>query len=266
LAERLDIELVVRSLARSRSHAAQLITESRVLVSGRLATKSSMKVEPETEISLTAGQDYVSRAGRKLSDAIDAFGIEISGDCLDAGASTGGFTQVLLQRGATSVVAVDVGHDQLAAELLADPRVINVENQNLRELDPEKLKSLIGFEPKFSWFVADLSFISLTLVIDNLKKLAPAAQGILLVKPQFEVGKHSLNASGIVTDWRDRHRALVQVTDAVSDLGYEISAAMRSSILGTHGNTEYLMWINPTGIDNRQQWSQELIALAKRDK
>jgi 23S rRNA (cytidine1920-2'-O)/16S rRNA (cytidine1409-2'-O)-methyltransferase len=266
LAERLDIELVLRSLARSRSHAAQLIDQSRVLVAGKVCSKASQKVEPETKIELSGGPDFVSRAGQKLDVALTEFGIPVSGWCLDAGASTGGFTQVLLERGAKGVYSVDVGHDQLAAELRSDPRVKNLEGLNLRELTRASLSELSGVSEPIDLVVADLSFISLTLVMDNLSEIAPKAPQILLIKPQFEVGKHSLNASGIVTDWRDRRRALEQVVNHAAQLGYEIKGLRQSSILGTHGNTEYLLWITPTGLDNREQWLEEIVSLAKKEK
>jgi 23S rRNA (cytidine1920-2'-O)/16S rRNA (cytidine1409-2'-O)-methyltransferase len=266
LAERLDIELVLRSLARSRSHAAQLINQSRVLVAGKIATKASQKVEPETVIELSGGPDFVSRAGQKLDVALSEFGVSVTGWCLDAGASTGGFTQVLLERGAEGVYSVDVGHDQLAAELRQNPKVINLEGLNLRELSREKLTQLSGMAEPINLVVADLSFISLTLVMENLAEIAPEADQVLLIKPQFEVGKHSLNASGIVTDWRDRRKALEQVTDFASKLGYRIQGLRQSSILGTHGNTEYLLWITPAGEDNREQWSEEIVSLAKKEK
>jgi 23S rRNA (cytidine1920-2'-O)/16S rRNA (cytidine1409-2'-O)-methyltransferase len=266
LAERLDIELVLRSLARSRSHAAQLIDQSRVLVAGKIASKASQKIEPETEIALSGGPDFVSRAGQKLDVALSEFGISVSGWCLDAGASTGGFTQVLLEKGAQGVYSVDVGHDQLAQELRQDPRVLNLEGQNLRELSRAGLTELSGVAEPISLVVADLSFISLTLVMENLAEIAPKADQVLLIKPQFEVGKHSLNASGIVTDWRDRRRALEQVADFAAGLGYEIKGLRQSPILGTHGNTEYLLWITASGEDNREQWSEEIVSLAKKDK
>ena len=266
MAERLDIELVIRSLARSRSHAAQLIGQNRVLVNGKVGTKPAQKIAVEDVISIAPGPDFVSRAGQKLDDALETFGISISGECLDAGASTGGFTQVLLTRGAASVVAIDVGHDQLAAELVADPRVTNIEGCNLRGLTPEGLEKATGLSHQFEFVVADLSFISLTLVIENLQKLAPKAQQVWLIKPQFEVGKHSLNASGIVTDWPDRHRALNQVVDCAIENGFEIKGLIESSIKGTHGNSEYLLWISPNGIDNRTEWSKEIERLAKREK
>lgn len=266
MAERLDIELVVRSLARSRSHAAQLIDQSRVLVAGKVASKASQKVEPTTEIGLTEGPDFVSRAGQKLDVALTEFEISVSGWCLDAGASTGGFTQVLLERGAEGVYSVDVGHDQLASELRSDPRVKNLEGLNLRELTRQRLTELSGIAEPVSFVVADLSFISLTLVLDNLAEIAPEADQVLLIKPQFEVGKHSLNASGIVTNWIDRRRALDQVIDHAAELGYEIKGLKQSSILGTHGNTEYLLWITPQGADNREQWTQEIVSQAKKEK
>lgn len=266
MSERLDIELVIRSLARSRSHAASLIEQSRVLVNGKVASKPAQKILESDQLSLASGPDFVSRAGQKLADALVEFKIQPTGWCLDAGASTGGFTQVLLERGATGVVAIDVGHDQLAQELRADARVINIEGCNLRELSPEKLREISGDQHQFNLVVADLSFISLTLVLSQLKELAPAAEMVLLIKPQFEVGKHSLNASGIVTDWRERRRAIEQVVDYAAELGFSIRGLVQSSIRGTHGNTEYLLWISPQGGENRQQWSEEISKLAKRDK
>ena len=266
MSERLDIELVIRSIARSRSHAAQLIGQSRVLVNGKVASKPAQKIMLTDEIALTQGPDFVSRAGQKLADALKHFEINISGWCLDAGASTGGFTQVLLENGAEGVVAVDVGHDQLVDLLKSDERVVSLEGCNLRDLTVEKLQHLTHRRFDFSYVVADLSFISLTLVLEQLAALAPKAPMVLLVKPQFEVGKHSLNASGIVTDWRDRRRALEQVIDSAYILGYEISGLVESSIKGTHGNTEYLLWISPTGVDNRQQWSEEISQLAKKER
>ena len=233
-------------------------------MSGKLASKASQKIESAASVEVLPGLDFVSRAGQKLLDALDAFGIAVSGWCLDAGASTGGFTQVLLERGATGVYAVDVGHDQLAQELRANPKVINLEGQNLRELSRQKLTELAKVSEPVSLVVADLSFISLTLVLANLAEIAPQADQILLIKPQFEVGKHSLSASGIVTDWRERSRAITQVTEAASDLGYEIRGLIASSLPGTHGNQEYLLWISPNGERNQAQWSEQIEKLAKR--
>lgn len=264
MSERLDIELVIRALAKSRSHAAQLIEQSRVLVNGKVATKPAQKISLEDRVELSGGPDYVSRAGHKLAVALSDFGIEVYGWCLDLGASTGGFTQVLLENGAEAVVAIDVGTDQLADQIRKDSRVLSLEGVNLRDLDRAKLADLVG-EHDYRFAVADLSFISLTLVLANIRAIAPVAQCVLLIKPQFEVGKHSLNASGIVTEWTERRRAIEQVVDCAADLGYEIRGIARSSILGTHGNTEYLLWITPTGVDNRQQWLEQIIKLAKRE-
>ncbi len=264
MSERLDIELVIRSLARSRSHAAQLIEQSKVLVNGKVATKPAQKILLNDSVEVTGGPDYVSRAGHKLSVALQEFQIKISGWCLDLGSSTGGFTQVLLESGAEGVVAIDVGTDQLADLIRKDPRVISLEGTNLRELDSDRLTEKVGHKD-YKFAVADLSFISLTLVLENIKSIAPAAQCVLLIKPQFEVGKHSLNAAGIVTEWTERRRAIEQVVDCAASLGYQIQGISRSSILGTHGNTEYLLWIVPNGVDNRQQWSEQIVQLAKRE-
>ncbi len=264
MAERLDIEMVLRGLARSRSQAAQLIDIGRVVVNGKVATKAALKIEPTSKVEVTEGVDYVSRAGAKLAFALEFFQIPVAGVVLDAGASTGGFTQVLLQAGAQEVLAIDVGHGQLVPELASDPRVHNLEGVNLRDFSRSSLDASIGKSPEISMVVADLSFISLTLVLENLAQLAPMAPMVLLVKPQFEVGKHSLNASGVVTDWRERARALEQVTDFVYSIGYEVKAMTQSPVLGTHGNVEYLLWIVSQSTNNREQWSSEITDLAKR--
>ena len=266
MAERLDIELVLRGLARSRSQAAQLIDSGRVSVNGKVINKAAQKISQTDEVILSEGLDYVSRAGAKLAFALDQFQISVSGVVLDAGASTGGFTQVLLDAGAAEVLAVDVGHGQLVPELASDPRVHNLEGINLRDISRTELEGKLKQNPKISLVVADLSFISLTLVLENLTKLAPEAPMVLLVKPQFEVGKHSLNASGVVTDWRERSRALEQVTDFVYSMGYSVKAMIQSPILGTHGNVEYLLWIVSQSSNNREQWSSEIMELAKRVK
>lgn len=266
MSERLDIELVLRGLARSRSQASQLIADGRIFVNGKLATKASQKIDPSAAVELIEGVDYVSRAGAKLAFALDHFRFPVSGVVLDAGASTGGFTQVLLKAGAAEVLAIDVGHGQLVPELVKDARVHNLEGLNLRDLSRAELESRLGRSPEISLVVADLSFISLTLVLENLAKLAPRAPMVLLVKPQFEVGKHSLAASGVVTDWRERARALQQVTDFVYSIGYSVAAMTQSPILGTHGNVEYLLWIVSNSSNNREQWSSEITDLAKRTK
>lgn len=266
MGERLDIELVLRGLARSRSQAAQLIDAGRVSVNGKPAAKPSQKILPTDQVDLSAGVDYVSRAGAKLAFALEEFGIAVPPTGLDAGASTGGFTQVLLDRGAQEVLAIDVGHGQLVPELANDARVRNIEGVNLRDLTPDQLKELIGHQPDIGLVVADLSFISITLVLENLARLAPSAPMVILVKPQFEVGKHSLNASGVVTDWRERARALSQVVDFSYSIGYTVKGLAQSPVLGTHGNVEYLLWIVSDEPSYREQWSEEIVQLAKRVK
>ena len=245
MSERLDVELVIRDLARSRSHAASLIGDARVTVNGRAASKPAQKIQPEDKVEVSEGVDFVSRAGHKLAHALDVFQVSVSGQCIDAGASTGGFTQVLLERGATQVLSIDVGHGQLVPELLADARVHNLEGLNLRDLDRLALEELSGIEVDPTMVVADLSFISLTLVAKNLVDLGGPAPQIWLIKPQFEVGKHSLSASGVVASWSERERSIRQVLDAAKEVGLGLVGLVESPIRGTNGNREYLAHLRP---------------------
>ena len=245
MSERLDVELVIRDLARSRSHAASLISDGRVIVNGKAASKPAQKIQPEDKVEVSEGVDFVSRAGHKLSHAIDVFGIVVSGQCIDAGASTGGFTQVLLERGANQVLAIDVGHGQLVPELVADNRVHNLEGINLRDLDRQALAAAAETEIAPTLVVADLSFISLTLVAKNLADLGGSAPQIWLIKPQFEVGKHSLSASGVVSSWSERERSIKQVLEAAKEFGLGLIALVESPIRGTNGNREYLAHFIP---------------------
>ena len=245
MSERLDVELVIRDLARSRSHAASLIGDGRVTVNGIPASKPAQKIQPEDRVEVSEGVDFVSRAGHKLAHALDAFQVSVSGQCIDAGASTGGFTQVLLERGATQVLSIDVGHGQLVPELLADARVHNLEGLNLRDLDSLALEELSGIEVDPTMVVADLSFISLTLVAKNLVDLGGSAPQIWLIKPQFEVGKHSLSASGVVASWSERERSIRQVLDAAKEVGLGLVGLVESPIRGTNGNREYLAHLLP---------------------
>jgi 23S rRNA (cytidine1920-2'-O)/16S rRNA (cytidine1409-2'-O)-methyltransferase len=188
---RVDVALVERGLARSRNQGASLVDAGRVLIDGRVARKPSQDVLDESTLKVLEAVDYVSRAGFKLASALDHFGaLEIQGKtALDVGASTGGFTDVLLRRGVSRVVAIDVGHDQMVPELKENSRVTAVEGFNARELSPESLAAAIGEVPAFDLVVADLSFISLTLVLDAMYSVAPKADFVLLVKPQLEVVK-----------------------------------------------------------------------------
>ncbi|MEI7931147.1 MAG: TlyA family RNA methyltransferase [Actinomycetes bacterium] len=238
---RLDAELVRRELARSREHASDLIEARTVLVNGIPASKPATMVDAETSIKLHGKRDdFVSRGGHKLAGALDSFtGVVVTGRrCLDAGASTGGFTDVLLRRGADHVVAVDVGYGQLAWELRQNPRVSIHDRTNIRHLTGE----VIG-EP-IDLVVADLSFISLTLVLPALAAVSkPEADFVVMVKPQFEVGREKLGAGGVVRDPVLRKAAVVEVADSAYDVGLGTMGVCASPLPGPAGNVEYFLWL-----------------------
>lgn len=276
---RLDVALVESGQARSRKHATDLIDAGRVIVNGQVARKASSSVSEGLPIEVLEAQDYVSRAGHKLAKALDQFGeIEVQGKiALDVGASTGGFTDVLLRRGASGVIALDVGHDQIVPELRENSRVSVIEGFNARELTIESLSEalvargvgVVAADELVSGIeivVADLSFISLTLVLEQLASVGPRADMVLLIKPQFEVGKQSLHASGIVNDWSLRAGAIRQVTDLAQTLGLGIRGLVRSQLPGTHGNIEYVLWISAQEPVNRSKWSDRIDSLAKESK
>ena len=241
---RLDSELVRRGLARSRTHAAQLIADGHVTLDGVVAVKPARQVSPAQalEIVTPQGDDYVSRGAHKLAgalDALDSRGLAptIEGRrCLDAGASTGGFTDVLLRRGASHVVAVDVGYGQLAWSLQSDKRVTVLDRTNVRALDPQAVAPAPGL------VVGDLSFISLTLVLAPL--LAAAAEDadlLLMVKPQFEVGKKRLARGGVVRDPELHVETVLAVAAHAHELGGGINAVEASPLPGPAGNVEYFV-------------------------
>ncbi|WP_104164166.1 TlyA family RNA methyltransferase [Arthrobacter sp. SX1312] len=238
---RLDQELVARGLARSRSHAAQLIAAGRVLRGGVVARKPSIPIPPGDVLSVEEqGEDYVSRAGTKLDGALRAFpGVDPAGRrCLDAGASTGGFTDVLLRRGAREVAAVDVGHGQLVQQLRDDPRVHVFEGMNVRHLEPVHIGGPVQLT------VADLSFISLRLVMAALAgATVPGGDLLLMVKPQFEVGRSGLNRLGVVTSPEARRRAVAGVLRSALECGLDIGGLAQSELPGQDGNLEYFVWI-----------------------
>jgi 23S rRNA (cytidine1920-2'-O)/16S rRNA (cytidine1409-2'-O)-methyltransferase len=239
--QRLDAELVRRGLARSREQAAELIAAGRVAVGGQQAAKAASQVGLDAAITVEADDGepgYVSRGGHKLAGALAAFAVPVAGRrCLDAGASTGGFTDVLLQAGAAHVVAVDVGYGQLAWSLRTDPRVTVLERVNVRSLTPEQVAPLPDL------VVADLSFISLTLVLPVLVRCAqPDADFVLMVKPQFEVGK-DLVGSGVVTDPELRAAAVVGVAQAAEQSGLGVLGVTASPLPGPSGNVEYFLWL-----------------------
>ena len=233
---RLDVALTSRGISRSRNQAARLIQQGSVTVNGQTQTKPSQVVLESDAIE--AHQIMaVSRASGKLSFALEEFGITPSGVCLDVGASTGGFTEVLLGAGAEKVIAIDVGHDQLSPELQLDPRVVNVEATNVRELSLSQLRKIAPEKP--SLVVVDLSFISLTVVANKLLELAQGAELVILIKPQFELSKEKLRA-GVVKVNSDREAAKENVLSTFSELGAEVAGVCVSPVVGTKGNTEFL--------------------------
>lgn len=233
---RLDQEVVHRHLARSRAQAHTLITSGRVRVNGAVVRRPAAQVTVQDRITADADR-YVSRAAYKLVGALDALELEVAGRALDAGASTGGFTQVLLERGCTEVIAVDVGTEQLAAELRADPRVIAHEQTNLRSLGTQHVD-----DRPVDLVVADVSFISLTLLIEPLVSVVrPEGWLLLMVKPQFEVGRELLGKGGVVRDLRLHRQAVETVAAAASALGWYPRAVVRSALPGGDGNLEYFV-------------------------
>ncbi|WP_066928393.1 TlyA family RNA methyltransferase [Streptomyces sp. NBRC 110611] len=243
---RLDAELVRRKLARSREHASQLIAAGRVTVGGTTATKPATQVETSAALVVRADEndpEYVSRGGHKLAGALAAFvprGLRIEGRrALDAGASTGGFTDVLLRAGAGHVVAVDVGYGQLAWSLQSDERVTVKDRTNVRELTPEAIDS----QP-VDLVVGDLSFIPLGLVLPALVGCtAPDADLVLMVKPQFEVGKERLGSGGVVRSAALRAEAVRTVAARAAELGLGVLGVVASPLPGPSGNVEYFLWL-----------------------
>jgi len=242
---RLDSELVRRGLAKSRTQAAELIAGRQVLVSGQTAAKAATQVGQDAAITVgppDGGPGYASRGGHKLAGALDAFaGLDVRGRrCLDAGASTGGFTDVLLRAGAAHVIAVDVGYGQLAWKLRADPRVTVLDRVNVRALRPEQVAPPPGL------VTADLSFISLTLVLPALVACAaPDADFVVLVKPQFEVGREHVGPRGVVQDDSMRAAAVAAVAEAALGLGLGVRDVVASPLPGPSGNVEYFLWLRP---------------------
>lgn len=259
---RLDVVLVARGLVRSRSRAASLIVDGLVTVDGRAVVRPSTRVRPEQAVEVEQADHYVSRGAHKLIGALDGFGIPVAGrTALDAGASTGGFSQVLLERGAALVIAVDVGHDQLDPVVAAEPRLRSFEGVNVRGLDPEGLSALLGGPERPDLVVADLSFISLTTVLPALRRTAVDDAGfVLLVKPQFEVGRQGVR-EGIVHDPVLRSDAVSRVLWAAHDVGLGTAGLMPSPITGTHGNREFLAWLT-SGAPDPSAWRDTVERIA----
>lgn len=242
---RLDAEMVRRGLARSREHAVDLIESKLVLVRGIPASKPATAVDAETSITLADERDeYVSRGGHKLAGALDAFKeLKVEGRiALDAGASTGGFTDVLLKRGAKKVIAVDVGYGQLAWEIRQDSRVEIHDRTNVRALNRDVIRDEIDL------VVADLSFISLAMVLPALISVSSSETDFLLmVKPQFEVGREKLGAGGVVREPELRRAAVYEVAKSAYELGLGTFGVVASPLPGPSGNVEYFLWLKGGG-------------------
>ncbi|GBE68328.1 TlyA family rRNA (cytidine-2'-O)-methyltransferase [Mycobacterium sp. MFM001] len=238
---RVDAELVRRGLARSRQQAAELIGAGKVSIDGMPAVKpaTAVAVTATLRVADDAERSWVSRGAHKLIGALDTFGISVEGRrCLDAGASTGGFTEVLLDRGAREVIAADVGYGQLAWSLRSDPRVVVVERTNARDLSPAAIGGPVDA------IVADLSFISLTTVLPALATCAsPDADIVPMVKPQFEVGKGQVGAGGVVRDPALRADAVLSVAHNAEKLGWRTVGVTASPLPGPSGNVEYFLWL-----------------------
>jgi 23S rRNA (cytidine1920-2'-O)/16S rRNA (cytidine1409-2'-O)-methyltransferase len=236
---RLDLEMVRRGVAPTRSDAAVSIRAGLVTIGGRPALKASTLVGPDEPIAISGpGCRFVSRGGEKLDAALARFAIEVAGRrALDAGASTGGFTDCLLARGASAVVAVDVGYGQLDWRLRQDPRVVLMERTNVRDLRPDDLP----YAPEV--MAADLSFVSLRLAYPALARCAaPGADLVALVKPQFEAGRAAVGRGGVVRDANVWRTVLREVVAAALAEGFGVRAVMVSPLLGPAGNAEFLLW------------------------
>lgn len=236
---RLDTELVARGLARSRSHAQRLVHAGRVTLNGEVVSKVATAIRTE-DVLAAEGDRYVSRSAHKLAGALDDLGLTLGGRALDAGASTGGFTQVLLERGCALVHAVDVGVGQLNPAVRVDPRVVVRERTNLRDL---QLSHLDGRAVDLT--VADVSFVSLTLLVEPLTRVTrPDGRLLLMVKPQFEVGRDRLGRNGVVREAHLRERAVAGVIAAYEGAGWASTAITPSRMLGAEGNQEFFVLLN----------------------
>lgn len=239
---RLDLLLVSKGLVETRTKAQALILAGQVEVDGNSNLKAGTAVSPEAVINIKKQNPYVSRGGLKLESALNAFGIDVSGRiCLDIGASTGGFTDCLLQRGAVKVYAVDVGHNQMHEKVKNDPRVVNMEGVNFRYFKPEILKDRVEF------VTIDVSFIS-------LEKILPAAAAsssenaeiLAMVKPQFEASPNETK-KGVVRDESVRQKTIEKIKTAAVEAGLEVKGGVDSAVKGPEGNIEHFLWLSKRG-------------------
>ncbi|MCX7794813.1 MAG: TlyA family RNA methyltransferase [Thermodesulfovibrionales bacterium] len=237
--DRLDRVLVQRGLVSTRERAKALIMEGKVLVSGHICTKPGTLINSDTEIELKEEIPYVSRGGLKLEAALEYFNIDVNSKvAMDVGASTGGFTDCLLKRGAKKVYCIDVGYGQLAWSLRNDPRVILFEKTNIRYLPKEAIPEEIDI------ITVDVSFISLTKVLPKIVEfLKSGGEALCLVKPQFEVGKKDVGKGGIVRDEEKRLSAVEKVATEATKIGFSVSGSFRSPLEGQKGNVEYFLYL-----------------------
>ena len=248
--QRLDTLLVDRNLSDSRSSAQRLILAGEVLVNQQIIDKPGTEVNIEAKIQVKQRARFVSRGGEKLAKGLEEFKIEVSDRlCLDGGISTGGFTDCLLKAGAKKVYGVDVGYGQVDWGIRNDPRVVLKERTNLRYLTPDQLygeSDTTADYPDFA--VVDVSFISLTKILPPLwQLLKPNREVVLLVKPQFEVGREKVGKKGVVRDSKDQAHAIFQVGSAAMTLGWQYRGLTWSPIQGPAGNIEYLLWLHAVG-------------------
>lgn len=240
--QRLDLLLVERGLVESREQARRLIMAGEVLVDEQTSDKPGRTVSLEATLRVREQLQYVSRGGQKLAAALDAFAVTVAGvRAIDVGASTGGFTDCLLQRGASQVFAIDVGYGQLAWKLRADPRVVTLERTNIRHLTQLPTGILADLA------VIDASFIGLTLVLPpTLNLLTPEAQIVALIKPQFEAGQDDVGKGGVVRDAKVHERVLQETLTLAASLGLTVAGLIASPLLGPAGNVEFLVWLRHT--------------------
>ena len=260
--ERLDILLVRRGLCPTRQQAQRLIQAGWVQVNQQVVDKAGAWVPTDSCITMQARSPYVSRGGEKLAHALDRFGIAVSNRvALDGGISTGGFTDCLLQRGARLVYGVDVGYGQVAWRLRQDPRLRLWERTNLRYLQPQQI-----YQPHDPWpdlAVVDVAFISVTKILPALwHLLVPPREAVILVKPQFEVGRAQVGKGGVVKEVQAQAQAIAQVAQAACRQGWQVQGLTHSPLLGPAGNREYLLWLGTTGTPIPEKSWDALIAQA----
>lgn len=239
--QRLDVALVERGLVDTRSKAQSLIMARRVLVNGQYVDKAGATVTHEDDVRVAELEHpWVGRGGMKLAHAVGQFGIDVRGKvCADIGASTGGFTDVMLENGAAKVYAIDVGYGQLDVSLRNDPRVVNREKVNARYLQPGNFDEILDFVS------VDVSFISLKLILPAIARFL-RGELVALIKPQFEVGKHEVGKGGIVRDDEKRAAAVAGVVEFAKETGFDVKGVIESPVRGAEGNVEYLMYATCT--------------------